>query len=110
MEQRNQQMEACIKACETCHTTCLEMAATHCLSKGGRHTEAAHFRLMLDCADICRAAADFMLRHSELQHRLCDVCAEVCDACGKSCAQLGDMNDCVEACRVCAQACRRMAA
>jgi hypothetical protein len=31
--------------------------------------------LLLDCAEICQTAANFMLRNSELHSRTCAVCA-----------------------------------
>jgi len=55
------EMQRCLKHCQRCHSTCLEMAATYCLEMGGKHAEPAHLRLMLDCAQICQTSADFML-------------------------------------------------
>jgi hypothetical protein len=103
-------MRECIEACEYCHGICLEMAMNHCLESGGGHVEPRHFRLMVNCAEICRTAADFMLSGSYLHNRVCEVCAEVCEACEQSCQQLGDMEKCVQACRTCAGSCREMAA
>lgn len=104
------EMQECIQNCQQCHSSCLGMAATHCLEMGGKHVEPAHFRLMLDCAQICQTSADFMLRGSALHARTCGVCAEVCDACAESCQRIGDMQECVDACRRCAESCRGMAA
>jgi hypothetical protein len=72
----------------------------------------AHVRRLLDCADICQASANFMLRGSELHMRTCAVCAEVCERCAESCERLADdpqMRACAEECRRCADSCRRMA-
>lgn len=80
-----------------------------CLETGGDHVAPEHFRLMINCADICRTAADFMLSSSRLHGQVCAACAEVCDACAVSCENLGDMERCVRACRECAQNCRAMA-
>lgn len=102
-------MRQCIEACLDCYRTCTEMAMNHCLETGGRHVEPEHFRLMMNCADICRTSAEFMMSNSPLHARTCAVCAEVCDACADSCAQIGDMDKCVQACRTCAQSCRDMA-
>jgi hypothetical protein len=102
-------MRECIEACEYCHSICLEMAMNHCLESGGRHVEPRHFRLMVNCAEICRTAADFMLSGSHLHNRICEVCAEVCEDCAQSCQELGDMEKCVQACRMCAKSCREMA-
>ncbi|MBI2708606.1 MAG: four-helix bundle copper-binding protein [Actinobacteria bacterium] len=95
-----------------CHTVCLE-TVTHCLTKGGDHARPDHIVLLLDCAEICQTAANFMTRDSELHGLTCRVCAEICESCAQSCEQLGDddeMRRCAEACRRCAESCRAMAA
>jgi len=104
------EMEACIKTCQYCATTCLRTAANHCLEMGGAHVEPAHYRTMLDCAEICQTSANFMLRNSTLHNTVCRACAAVCEACAKSCETVGDMPDCVVACYNCAESCLRMAA
>lgn len=106
--QTHARMQPCIDACGYCHETCLSTAMTHCLAVGGKHLEPGHFRLMINCAEICQAAANLMLSGSDLANKLCAVCAEVCDACAASCEQIGDMDGCVEACRECADSCREM--
>lgn len=100
-----------VAAALECHRTC-EETITYCLEQGGRHAEAAHIRLMTDCADICRTAADFMVRGSQFHSQICAVCADVCDACADDCATFGEdaqMTKCVQACRECARLCREMA-
>ncbi|TBN47189.1 four-helix bundle copper-binding protein [Pseudomonas sp. BGI-2] len=82
---------------------------THCLEAGGKHLEAEHFRLMINCAEICQTSANFLLSGSIFHHHVCGVCAEICEACAKSCEQVGGMEDCVRACRECAESCRKMA-
>jgi hypothetical protein len=77
---------------------------------GGEHVQPQHFRLMLDCAQICQTAADFMLRKSPHHPHLCSECAEICRLCADDCERMGDMDDCVEACRKCALTCGAMAA
>lgn len=106
------EMQRCIEHCEHCHGICLE-TVTYCLQMGGAHAEAGHIRLLLDCAQICAASADFMRRGSDLHARVCGVCAEVCERCADDCDRFGDdarMKACAEACRRCAQSCREMAA
>jgi hypothetical protein len=105
----NAQMQQCIDHCLACHSVCLREAMNHCLETGGRHSEPAHFRLMINCAEICQTSANFMLSHSALHARVCGVCAEVCEACARSCEQVSDMDECVQACRRCAESCRQMA-
>ncbi len=104
-------MQQCIDECLNCHSICLETVA-HCLQQGGKHAEARHIRLLLDCAEICQTSANFMLRGSDLHTRTCAVCAEVCERCAESCDQFGNdtrMQACAEACRRCAESCRQMA-
>ena len=113
MAQSNaQDLEQCIDNCQQCHEICLRTALTYCLPKGGRHAEASHIRLMLDCAEICEASANFMIRGSDLHRLTCGACAEVCDRCAEDCERMGDdetMRRCAETCRRCAQSCNRMA-
>lgn len=110
MHQLGHDMQTCIDECLHCYQTCRRDAMNHCLETGGEHVEPTHFRLMINCAEICRTAADFMLSGSDMHARICAACAEVCDACAKSCRQVGDMDACVQACQRCAESCRQMAA
>lgn len=105
----HESMRPCIDACSHCHETCLHTAMAHCLAAGGKNVEAGHFRLMINCAEICQTSANFLLSGSAFHLKVCAVCAEICDACAKSCEQVGGMQDCVKACRECAESCRKMA-
>lgn len=104
------EMKRCIEDCHQCHMTCLATAMSHCLEMGGRHAEPEHMRLMLDCAEICQTAMNFMVRHSAQHAVICRACAEICRACAASCERVGDMQECVDACLRCAESCERMAA
>ena len=110
MTHANPEMQQCIENCMNCHRVCYQTALNHCLETGGKHTEPAHFRLMMNCAEICQTSANFMLSGSDLHKFTCGVCAEVCSRCADDCERIGDMDDCVKACRTCAESCRRMAA
>jgi hypothetical protein len=105
-------MRTCIALCSESHQVCLE-TVTHCIGIGGRHAEASHLQILLDCADICRISEDFMLRHSERHGLTCGLCAEICERCAESCRKLGgddgQMERCRVTCRRCAEACRQMA-
>lgn len=111
MDQMNPdpEMQQRIEACQQCHNICLRMALTDCLRAGGKHVEEEHFRLMINCAEICQTAANFMLSASALHGVVCQACAKICSACADSCEQVGDMDDCVQACRRCAETCEAMA-
>ena len=102
------QMQSCIDTCNRCHQTCLHEAMNHCLEAGGEHVAPDHFRLMLNCAEMCQTSANFMLSGSALSKRVCEVCAEICEACAKSCEQIDGMEECARVCRECAESCRRM--
>lgn len=102
----------CVKDCNDCSASCME-TMRHCLGMGGKHAEASHIVMMIDCAEICRTSADFMLRGSEYMHKTCESCAEMCDKCAQSCERI-DPNDekmksCADICRTCAGSCRQMA-
>lgn len=101
-------MRDAIEACLDCHAMCVRMAMSYCLERGGRHVEPRHFRLMLNCAELCQTSANFMLSDSPLHGQVCAVCAEACEACAKSCDALGDMRECAEECRSCAKSCKSM--
>lgn len=102
--------QECMENCRECSEMCYRTALNHCLSMGGRHVEAEHFKLMLECAKICETSAWFQVSSSSFSHRLCSVCAEICEACAASCEKVGDMEACVDMCRRCAESCRAMAA
>lgn len=100
----------CIEACTSCSNVCTE-TMHHCLHMGGRHAGAEHVTTLLDCAEICRTSADFLLRTSPLRAATCSVCAAVCRACEESCRGLGgeEMKRCADECARCAESCERMA-
>lgn len=103
------ELRASIADCLACSSACTETVA-YCLEQGGRHAESAHIRLMLDCAEICRTAADFMMRGSDHQSSVCALAAEVAAACARSCAEFKDdarMKACVDACLRCASSCKQ---
>ena len=107
----DEKMRACIEECKSCHDICTE-TISHCLEIGGDHAEPNHIRLLLDCAEICRTSANFMLRMSEFHSQTCGVCADVCERCAQDCEHFGDdqmMQQCAETCRRCAESCREMA-
>jgi hypothetical protein len=105
--------QECIKACIRCHQICLDTVANYCLERGGRHAHVHHVRAMLDCAEICTTAANFLLRGSPQHGLTCKLCAEVCARCAESCEDMGDdetMAACAKSCRNCQDSCAQMAA
>lgn len=111
MPHPSEELQLCIRDCQECDRAC-SVCLAHCLEHGGRHAEAAHIRLLMDCAAICRQSADFMARGSSFHRRLCDLCEDVCVACAESCARLADdatMAECAAYCRRCAESLAGMA-
>lgn len=108
----HQLLHDCIAACNACADSC-DHCAVACLGedKPGEFTRC--IALDVDCAAICRVAAGYMARGSELADELCATCALVCERCARECEQHAHMDHCrlcAEACRRCAEECRRVAA
>ena len=103
--QMSREMQECIENCMASHKSC-EQLIIHCLMKGGAHADANHIRTLMDCSQICRVSADFMLRDSQLYHQVAEVCALACQACADDCRQMSDDN----AMMACADICDRSAA
>ena len=104
-------MQQCIQNCRDCQRICM-LTITHCFAQGGEMCEATHIRLLMDCAEICQASANFMLRASDLHPYTCAVCAQVCEQCKAACERYGDsqqMRLCADACQRCADSCHYMA-
>ena len=73
------------------------------------HAEPAHLRLLIDCSRVCSLSADFMLRGSDFDIDLCEVCGDICRQCADDCEQIDAademMRECAVQCRKCAEAC-----
>lgn len=106
----HEQYQSCIDECNACATAC-DHCAVSCLSEQDVQNMARCIKLDIDCAQICRLAASYMSRGSELAGIICAACADICDACGEECErfQMDHCQRCAEACRRCAAECRRMA-
>jgi hypothetical protein len=100
-----------IDACTDCHQVCVESISA-CMQRGGEHAHLLHLRLLMDCATVCDATRDLMLRSSDFAHQTARLCAQVCERCAASCERLegDDMARCAAACRRCAALCNNMAA
>jgi hypothetical protein len=102
----------CLENCLACYRVCTE-TMSHGWQLGGHYAEAAHLRLLADCADICQTSANFLMRGSERHSSVCAVCAEVCLRCAEQCERFADdewMKVCAAACRRCAESCQLMTA
>lgn len=110
-QQQNVSMRECADDCNRCRSVC-EQTLAHCISKGGKHVEEKHLKLLLDCIDTCTACGAMCDRDSQHCDTMCRTCAEVCRACADSCDRFDDpqMKACAEECRRCAESCQAMAA
>ena len=111
-KQMLERFNECLETCLNCHRVCSE-TLSHGWQLGGHYAEAAHLRVLADCADICQTSASFLMRGSERHVSLCAVCAEICTRCAEDCERFADdewMKVCAQACRRCAEACQVMAA
>ena len=107
----HQTHQACIEACNACATACDHCFAS-CLQEQDVKMMARCIALDADCAAICRLAAGYMARGSDLAKQICQQGAQVCESCADECARHGldHCQACAEACLPCAQECRAMAA
>ena len=78
------EMRRCIDNCLSCHAVC-EATLSYCLAHDGAHADRNGVLLLLDCAEICRTSAGFLLRGSGLHAETCRACARVCGACADWC-------------------------
>lgn len=101
--------QECIDACNACMVAC-ETCASECLDEQNVDMMTDCIRLDRSCADICALAAREMSRDSALVSKVCALCAEICQACGNECKKHDHdhCQRCAEACRACAAACREV--
>jgi hypothetical protein len=104
-----QQFQSCIDACNACADAC-DYCSIMCLQEPDTKVMARCIALDIDCAQMCRVAAGFMSRGSELSRTICQACVEVCEDCRDECAQyqMEHCKECEKACHLCAQECQRM--
>ena len=97
----------CIQACLDAHRACQE-TALH-LFEQGQPVTANLTRLLLDCAAICQASADFMKANSELQGRFCAATVQISLRCAQECERLAhdvQLKYCAALCRRCVSRCQ----
>lgn len=89
----------CAVACNTCTVACLNEPEVKSLAKC--------IQLNLECATVCKAAAELMTLQSTFSGRLIDLCLDVCNDCAAECGLHASMG--TEHCRICAEACLQCA-
>ncbi len=108
----NQSYQICIDACLECAATC-DYCASACLKEQNVNEMTKCIQLDMECAAICRTAAQFMSLESEHANAICQLCADVCNACAEECNKHDEMDHCricAEICFHCAEECASMAA
>lgn len=108
----DERMQRCIDDCLACYQSCTK-TIMHCLKLGGDHAAPAHIRLLMDCAEICKTSAGFMLRDSNHIADVCSICIDICESCAADCEDMMGsdeaMKECAAMCRKCAASCREIA-
>ncbi|ODU70356.1 MAG: ferredoxin [Novosphingobium sp. SCN 66-18] len=103
-------MTDCIDDCLASHRMCLETAAW-LTKQGGASATASLIAMLNDCAELCQATANSMLRDSALHGILCRACADSCQRCAEECVRhRADQRiaRCSATCKKCAASCRMM--
>jgi hypothetical protein len=105
----NDEMKAAIEACQACHDACMETTAKLRMRGPG---DEGQIGALLDCAELCRLAANFLARDSPLHAMACALCADACQRAARDCERVDDeaVRRTAEACRRTADRCRRLAA
>jgi hypothetical protein len=78
------EFKACIEACYACTAAC-DHCSTACLQEDDVKMMARCIALDMDCAQICRTAADECGKHP-MDH--CQACAQACRACADACRRM----------------------
>lgn len=100
-----------IDECYQCAEACDHCAAS-CLNEEDIGMMKACIRLDIQCAAMCRLAAQFLAIQSGYAQQICYLCADICTACAEECSQ--HQHDhcqyCAKRCRQCADMCSKVAA
>lgn len=102
----------CQENCENCYRVCLQ-TVVYAMQQHDRPFHESHLRLLMDCADICRTCANFLIRGSELRDCICRACAKICEHSAEFCGERRDdpqMRLCEQVCLRCSESCAQMAA
>ena len=81
--------DGCIRAFQRAHEECLS-ALAHCMDRPALETSGDLYQCLLDCADLCRTAADFLSRASKLSSKICVLASAACDDLVTACRRHAD--------------------
>ncbi len=113
----NDALMLCIEACITCATACTACADA-CLAEEHVSDLASCILMNTDCADICHATGQVLMRQStatwDVTRRQLEACRTACARCAEMCEQHAAAHEhcraCAIACRYCEDACHTMLA
>ncbi|MBX9625544.1 MAG: four-helix bundle copper-binding protein [Gemmataceae bacterium] len=101
----------CVEACCDAMNWCNE-AFLHCSKElaAGRVGHAKAMALLLDCGEVCSAAAKLVARESAFTAQVCRTCAEACAIAAPECEKLDHptMKDAGKSLKKCADACKAL--
>lgn len=103
--------QTCLDACQGCAAAC-DFCASSCLREEKVNEMAGCIQLDLECAAICRTAAQFLSLRSEHAPAICQLCADICSTCADECDKhdMDHCRRCAVACHACAEECASMTA
>lgn len=107
MKPPDQSLSECLRACQKCHSVCVQMAGNSLL-RGDAATFSSRVCLLLETADICGMTAEGLLRKSPCFARICAICAELCQVSAKAFEDAEELNECAATCFQCAALCGQM--
>ncbi len=85
----------CMQACNVCTVASLQNAEVNSFARC--------IQLNMECAAICRSAAELMSLNSTFSGRLIELCMDICNDCAAENGLHASLG--VGACRICAEAC-----
>lgn len=107
MFDKDPETRACIEAFQTCEQLCLRTLPFVC-NEISRPLQADLVRVILDCAEMCRLAANFLVRDSEHYIRVCREASEICGDLATHCEAVEGLGGLHSVCDECVAACRML--
>lgn len=100
-------LRECIDACAECALACTACADA-CLGEENPRMLARCIRIDLDCADVCAATGQMLMRQLDVEWNIVESQVRACQTAVRLCAEECDKHARRhDHCRICAEACRR---
>jgi hypothetical protein len=99
-----------IDECAECSLLCRELVNASLDPDAHQPTDRSHARLLLDCADVTRTAADMLARGTDLHEEICRLAIDVARLAAQSCRHFATPESLVvaDSCERCADACETL--